>query len=127
MPKLSVDDLKKIKERVQSTITLRNENHRVKITVHMGTCGITAGARNVMNTISDEIKNRNIKDIFLTSSGCAGLCSHEPMATVEIKGTSPVKYIDLDTEKALKIFDEHVLNGKIVQEYAIARGSETAY
>ena len=127
MPKISIEDLKKIKDRVQGTTTLRDGSHRVKITVHMGTCGITAGARTIMSTLLKEIESRNITDIILTSSGCAGLCSHEPMATVEIKGEAPVKYIDLTKEKILKIFDEHVLKGKLVQEYALARGSETTY
>ncbi|MBN2038951.1 MAG: (2Fe-2S) ferredoxin domain-containing protein [Spirochaetes bacterium] len=127
MPKLTVEDLKKIKEKVQATTTLREGNQRVKITVHMGTCGITAGARGIMNILLSEIENRNISDIILTSSGCAGFCSHEPMATVEVIGEAPVKYIDLNEEKILRIFEEHVLNGKIVEEYALAIGSETAY
>ena len=66
-------------------------------------------------------------DILLTSSGCAGLCNHEPMITVEIKGSAPVKYIKVDTDKADKIFKEHVLKGKPVSEYALAMGSETTY
>ncbi len=127
MAKLSIDDLKKIKERVKSTTSLRDGDYRVKITVHMGTCGITAGARPIMDTFLKEIEKKGLTDIILTSSGCAGLCKHEPMATIEIESEAPVKYIDLTAEKALKIFDEHVMNGNIVAEYALARGSETTY
>lgn len=127
MAKLSIDDLKKIKEKVKSTTSLRDGNHRVKITVHMGTCGITAGARPIMDAFLKEIEKRNLNDIILTSSGCAGLCKHEPMATIEIKNEAPVKYIDLTADKAHKIFEEHVMNGNIVTDYALARGSETAY
>ncbi len=127
MPKLSIDDLKKIKEKVKSTTSLRDGEYRVKITVHMGTCGITAGARPIMDTFLKEIEKRGLDDIILTSSGCAGLCKHEPMVTVEIKNEAPVKYIDLTANKAGKIFEEHVINGNIVTEYALAMGSETAY
>lgn len=127
MPKISIEDLKKIKEKVRATTTLRDGSHRVKITVHMGTCGITAGAREIMNILLNEIESRNITDIILTSSGCAGLCSHEPMMTVVVQGEPPVKYIDLNKEKTIKIFEGHVLNGNIIQEYALAQGSETAY
>ena len=77
-----------------------------------------------MNTLLTEIEERNIKDIILTNSGCAGLCSREPMATVELKGEAPVKYVDLTPEKIRKIFAEHVLGGNIVTEYALAIGSE---
>lgn len=127
MPKLKIDDLKKIKDRVEGTTTLRGGTHRVKITVHLGTCGITAGARKVMNKFIQEIESRGLTDIILTSSGCAGLCNHEPMITVEIKGDAPIKYIDLDEEKSLRIMDEHIINGTPVAEYALARGSETTY
>lgn len=124
MPKLSIDDLDKISKRVRKTVVLREGAGRAKITVHMGTCGIAAGARKIMNTLMDEFEKNNIEDVILTSSGCAGLCSKEPMATVELKDEAPVKYVDLTPEKIIKILDEHVMKGKIVQEYALAKGSE---
>jgi NADP-reducing hydrogenase subunit HndB len=124
MPKLKIDDLEKISQRVRKTVLLRDGAGRAKITVHMVTCGIAAGARKIMSTLMEEIEKRDIDDIILTNSGCAGLCSREPMATVELKEEAPVKYVDLTPEKIRKIFSEHVLNGKIVEEYALAKGSE---
>jgi len=124
MPRIKIEDLDRISEEVRRTTLLREGASRAKITVHMGTCGIAAGAREIMNTLLVEIEQRNIKDIMLTTSGCAGLCSKEPMATVELKGEAPVKYVDLTPEKIRNIFSEHVLGGKIVKEYALAIGSE---
>ena len=48
MPRLSIEDLKKIRDDAKLTLTLRSGEARAKITVHMGTCGISAGAREVM-------------------------------------------------------------------------------
>ncbi|HXX82341.1 MAG TPA: (2Fe-2S) ferredoxin domain-containing protein [Thermodesulfovibrionales bacterium] len=127
MPRLTIDDLKKIKEQYQSTITLREGGYRAKVTVHMGTCGIAAGARKVMEALLDEITKNGVKDVIVTTSGCAGLCSKEPMATVEIINEAPVKYIELSDEKIRKIFKEHLMNGKIVEDCALVMGSETAY
>jgi len=124
MAKLSIKDLDKISQRVRKTTLLREGAGRAKITVHMGTCGIAAGARKIMNTLLDEFEKKNIDDVILTSSGCAGLCSREPMATVELKDEAPVKYVDLTPEKIRKILSEHVNGGKVVQEYALAKGSE---
>jgi NADP-reducing hydrogenase subunit HndB len=124
MPKLKIDDLEKISQRVRKTVVLRDGAGRAKITVHMGTCGIAAGARKIMNTLMEEIEKRNITDVILTNSGCAGLCSREPMATVELKDEAPIKYVDLTPDKIRRIFSEHVLEGKIVEEYALAKGSE---
>jgi NADP-reducing hydrogenase subunit HndB len=125
MPKLTLEDLKKLREKAQRTTALREGGEfRAKVTVHMGTCGIAAGARGIMNTFLSEIEAKDIRDILLSNSGCAGLCSKEPMATVELQGQAPVKYIDLTPEKAKEIFDKHVLGGQIVQEYALGIGSE---
>jgi NADP-reducing hydrogenase subunit HndB len=124
MPKLKPEDLAKIKEEMRKVITLRSGEGRVKITVHMGTCGIAAGARKVMSALLSAIEEKNARDVVVTTSGCAGLCSREPMATVEIKGQPPVKYTDLNEEKIKKIFEAHVLGGQIVKEYAFAIGSE---
>ena len=127
MPKLKLEDLAKIKEKVKTTTGLREGGYQAKVTVHMGTCGIASGARKVMQTLMDEIAQRDVKDVILTTSGCAGLCSREPMATVELRGEAPVKYVDLDEEKIQRILVEHVVGGKIVEEYALAIGSETSY
>ena len=127
MPKLKLEDLAKIKDKVKTSTALREGGYKAKITVHMGTCGIASGARKVMQALMDEITKKDVKDVIVTTSGCAGLCSREPMATVELMGEAPVKYVDLDDEKTRKILAEHVLGGKIVKEYALAIGSESSY
>jgi NADP-reducing hydrogenase subunit HndB len=127
MPKLTIEDLKRIKEEVRSTTVLREGGFRAKVNIHMGTCGIAAGARKLMSAVLKEIEEKKISDVMVTTSGCAGLCSREPMATVEILGQPPVKYCDLNEEKMKEIFIRHVLNGEVVEAYALARGSETTY
>jgi NADP-reducing hydrogenase subunit HndB len=127
MPKLTIEDLKRIKEEVRSTTGLREGGFRAKVNIHMGTCGIAAGARKLMSVVLKEIEEKKITDVMVTTSGCAGLCSREPMATVEILGQPPVKYCDLNEEKMKEIFIHHVLKGEVVEGYALARGSETTY
>jgi len=124
MKKLSIEDLEKISQKVKKTNRLRSGSARAKITVHMGTCGIAAGARNIMNVLLKKIEEKESGEVILTTSGCAGFCSREPMVTVELKGKPPVKYVDLTEEKIEKIFSKHVQNGEIVTEYALAIGSE---
>ncbi len=124
MPKLKPGDLGKIKEKMRRATMLREGAGRVKITVHMGTCGIAAGARKIMSAFMGLVEEKDTKDIILTTSGCAGLCSREPMVTVELKGEAPVKYVDMTEEKVSRVFSEHVIGGRVVTEYAIAIGSE---
>ena len=125
--KLTANDLKKIKTKVQKNSRLEIGAKRAKITIHMGTCGIASGAKDIQNEMLKIFKEKDISDIVLTVSGCAGLCSYEPMVTIEIAGKPPVKYIDLTKTKMLKIFNEHVINGNVVQDYALAIGSEQTH
>ena len=124
MEKLKPEDLDRISQKMKKIINLREGTGKAKIIVHMGTCGIAAGARTVMNALMEEIEKRDLKDIILTISSCAGFCSREPMITVELKDKPPVKYVDLTPEKAIEILDKHVLGGEIVKEYALSIGSE---
>jgi len=127
VPKLKVEDLIKIKEETRRTTQLREGGpYKTKITVHMGTCGIAAGARRIMDSLIKEIEKRETQDILLTTSGCAGLCSREPMITVEVTGQAPVKYVELTPEKTKEVFEKHIIGGKVVKEYALAMGSERA-
>ncbi len=125
MPKLTIDELIKIREKAKGDRILSNDGpYSAKVTVHMGTCGIAAGARKIMEALIEEIEKKGVKDIYLTTSGCAGLCSHEPMITVELANSIPVKYIDLTQEKVVEIFNKHLIDHHPVMEYALAAGSE---
>ena len=124
MAKLRPEDLDKIAKSMRKAMSLREGAGRARITVHMGTCGIAAGARKIMSAVMHCVDESGAEDVIVTTSGCAGLCSREPMMTVELVGEAPVKYVDLTEEKVKEIFTEHVVNGKIVADYVLAIGSE---
>ncbi len=124
MPKLKIEDLKKIKERVHAETALRDGYNRVKVTVHMGTCGIASGAKEVMDALLREIEEAGVSDVMITTSGCMGLCSREPLVTVEILGREAIKYEYVDPNKMRQIFKKHVLEGEIQTPFVLARGAE---
>ncbi len=125
MAKLTIQDLAKIREQTRHQTTLRQGAGRGKITVHMGTCGIAAGAREIMTAVMNELERHGLHDVLVTNSGCAGLCSQEPMMTVEtVSGVAPVKYVRMTAAKVRTVVESHVANGTPVLEYALAVGSE---
>jgi NADP-reducing hydrogenase subunit HndB len=125
MPKLTIDDLKKMRDDTAGALALRAGTSRAKVTVHMGTCGIAAGAREVMAALLKEIEAQGVTDVLVTTSGCAGLCSREPMVTVEVRSHAPVKYVNLTPQKMAQVFRQHVLGGEVVTDAALAAGCET--
>jgi len=124
MQKLKVEDLYRIKGEVSRSSALDTERRRVCITVHMGTCGISSGAEKVLKALRDELDASGRRDISITTSGCAGICNREPLITVERVGEEPIKYAEIDEERARQIFQIHVIKGEIIKEWAFARGWE---
>ena len=121
MAKMTIDDLKRIKEQTMKGTALREGGATVKINVHMGTCGIAAGAREVMDALLQEMAETERQDIRIVTSGCMGMCSSEPNVTVEIQGKDPVIYQHMDRNKMRQVFKRHVLLGEVQTDFALAR------
>ncbi|MFO7931030.1 MAG: (2Fe-2S) ferredoxin domain-containing protein [Thermodesulfobacteriota bacterium] len=113
MGKISVEDLHRIKEKTRSRIAMRVQEPDIRITVHMGECGIEAGARDVMKTLIEETGRAGRDDIRVFAGDCPGVCETEPNVTVEIGGQQPVVYQKMDPEKIQRIFQRHVLSGEV--------------
>ncbi|MGD0915211.1 MAG: FAD-dependent oxidoreductase [Thermodesulfobacteriota bacterium] len=119
---ITTDDLRAIKNRIGKARELRKGGCTGRITVHMGSCGLSSGAQRVMNRLVQEISECNRSDIAISSSGCIGLCSQEPLMTVELLGQEPIIYQRIDEQKARQIFQHHILGGKVQVNFALARG-----
>jgi NADP-reducing hydrogenase subunit HndB len=126
MAKLTIADLKKIKEKVHKEMSLRDGDRRVKVTVHMGTCGIASGAKEVMDILLQEIETAGANDVIVTTSGCMGLCSREPLVTVEVLNQAPIKYEYMNPNKMRQVFKRHILEGEIQTPFVLAKGSEVS-
>ncbi len=115
----SLEELKKIREKAKENLRLREAAEGTQIQVSMGTCGIAAGARDVMMALMDELAKRQRTDVVVTQTGCAGLCDKEPVITVKLTGESDVVYGDLNAERAREIVANHIVNGQIVSNYVL--------
>jgi NADP-reducing hydrogenase subunit HndB len=127
MQKVTIEGLREIKANYLANFSLEAGRYRAKITIHMGQCGIAAGALKVMKAIQDEVAKAHITDVLVTKSSCGGLCIREPIATIELRNQAPVKYCRLNSRKIREIFREHVLGGNPVDKYALAIGCENTY
>lgn len=87
------------------------------ISVGMATCGIAAGARPVMNSFANEIRTRGIRNVELTMMGCIGMCKLEPIVEVYDEDGTKTTYIEMNEDKAATVVKEHILGGKVVEEY----------
>jgi len=116
---MKLEDLKKIREKSQMEMRLRDGNSRMKVVVGMGTSGIAAGARETLKAFLEEVETRSLKDVLVTQSGERGLSSHEPVVTIQEEGKPEMVYGDVTPELARKIVAEHVVNGHPVSQHII--------
>ena len=115
----SAADLKAFADRAKAAVELREGTKDVQVTVHMGTCGIAAGARGVIAAFMREMAAAGVTDVTLRQSGCAGLCEQEPMITVRDASDTPYRYGLLDDAKVKTIVTEHLVGGKPVDALLI--------
>jgi NADP-reducing hydrogenase subunit HndB len=116
---MNLEELKKIREKAEKDVELRQKQARVGIVVGMGTSGIAAGARDVLKTFVEEVGKRNLSDVVVTQTGEKGLASQEPMVEVFEEDKPAVVYGNMNPEKAKRVVVEHVVNGHPVSEFAI--------
>ena len=120
MPKLkSLDDLQALRQQLQKDIKARTDT-ATTITVGMGTCGIAAGAREVMHAILDELESRGI-DAHVTTVGCIGMCSKEPLVDIQQGDEPRVTYGNVSPEMVPKLIEEHLVSGNVVDEWVVGR------
>ena len=115
----SLAELQAIRERAKANVTLRKDDHNVRVVVGMATCGIAAGARPVMNAIMEEVAKRNLAHVAVTQTGCIGICRLEPIVEVYVPGEEKVTYVKMDPNKAAEVISEHIVNGRVVTKYTI--------
>ncbi|HEX2937990.1 MAG TPA: (2Fe-2S) ferredoxin domain-containing protein [Ruminiclostridium sp.] len=116
----SLAELEAIRNKMQGKVNLReNDSNAIRVVVGMATCGIAAGARPVLNKIVEEVAKRGLKDIIVTQTGCIGICQYEPVVEVYVPGKEKVTYVKMTAEKAVRLVNDHLVNGNVVEEYTI--------
>jgi (2Fe-2S) ferredoxin len=115
----SREDLLALRDRAKAEVNIRSAREGMQITVHMGTCGIAAGARDVLTQLAAELSETAAEEVTLRQAGCAGLCDQEPLITVADRAGKEFRYGKLDRRKVHEIVREHVLGGKPVIDYIV--------
>jgi len=115
----SPEELMKLADKAKADIDLRSGRKETQVTVHMGTCGIAAGAREIVAAFMSELAGAGVTGASLHQTGCAGLCEEEPMATITTADGTMYRYGLLDKEKVRAIVQNHLVDGKPVDAYLI--------
>jgi NADP-reducing hydrogenase subunit HndB len=118
MAKLTLADLKKLREAKTAEFNARNmDNKDVQIIVGMGTCGIAAGAKAAFDVFVEELEKAGLQNVAIRQTGCMGLCHSEPTVEVVVPGMPTVVYGKVDAETARKIVNQHIVRKLLVNDH----------
>lgn len=117
-----------MREKLHSDINIRENSNNPdalpQIKVSMGTCGIAAGAKEVMSAFIDTLKNEKV-DAVVTQSGCMGYCHAEPTIEVKLPGQEPIVYGYVNPGRVVEIVQKYIKSGELVEGIIPARHSES--
>ena len=113
----SPQDLLKLRETARSQVDLRGGAKEARVVVHMGTCGIAAGARDIVAELVSQLDSRGVQTVTVRQSGCIGLCDQEPMLTYTDKAGNNFLYVNLTKEKVRELVERHIAKGTPVEKY----------
>ena len=80
----TLEDLKALRAKLQSDIKVR-QKQGTKIIIGMGTCGIAAGAREVMSAVLDELAVRKLNDVQVRKDLASVSSSGKPKVGYNVK------------------------------------------
>ncbi|MGA2973896.1 MAG: (2Fe-2S) ferredoxin domain-containing protein [Spirochaetia bacterium] len=113
----SAQDLQKLRDKARSQVELRGGPRETQVVVHMGTCGIAAGARDVLAEMIAQLDANGVQTVTVRQSGCIGLCEQEPMLTYTDKAGRNFLYVLLTRDKVRQIVKRHIMGGEPVEQY----------
>ena len=121
----SLAELQAIRDKARGKVTLREgQDDAIRVLVGMATCGIAAGARPVLTTIVDEVAKRGLQNVMVTQTGCIGICQFEPVVEVVEPGKEKITYVKMTPETAVRMVNDHLVNGNVVTEFTIGANSK---
>ena len=116
MAKLTLADLRKMREEKQKALDMRDASNKdVQVIVGMGTCGIAAGAKETFTALIDALNEKNLTNVLVRQTGCMGLCHSEPTVEVVAPGMPAVIYGNVDAATAKAIVEEHIVGKRLIE------------
>ena len=121
MAKMSLDDLRKLRDEKKTDLRKRDaDGKEIQVIVGMGTCGIAAGAKQTLDAFIAGLDEHKLVDTCLVrQTGCMGLCHSEPTVEVVAPGMPPVIYGNVNAEVARDIIQKHIIGKELVSGHIL--------
>lgn len=118
------EELRALRERAKAALSLREAQAGARVVIAMGTCGIAAGAREVMSALLEELAERELTDVVISQTGCKGFCDKEPMVDVRTSDGPSAIYGRVTPDIVRQIVADHIVGRRVLSSHVIATQTE---
>ncbi len=116
----TLEELKRVRDQYKDRVGIQDAGSNLtRVVVGMATCGISSGARPILNKMSEMVKEKGLSNVEVVQTGCIGLCQYEPIVEVMAPGQGKVTYIRMTPEKAAEVVEQHLVKGEPVAAYTL--------
>ena len=116
----SLQELNAIKEKHKNDVTIRTSDYEMRIIVGMGNSGIVAGARDILKELVKKIEEEGLSGrVIVTQEARVSRVCYNPVVKIMENSIKTAVYSNVTAEMADRIVEEHIKNGKIINEYIL--------
>ena len=116
---MSTQTLERRRRRAAARWAALTAGSRPVVYIGMGSCGLAAGAGEVLAAVRGHLEERGI-DAEIVPVGCIGPCYLEPLLDVQLPGRPRLSYSNMTGELAVKTLDA-LLAGELPRRHLVGR------
>lgn len=121
----SLDELNAIRDKYKSDVTIRTSDYEIRIIVGMGNSGLVAGARDILKEFVKKVDENGLSGkVIVTQEARVSKVGHNPVVKIVEDGVKTAVYSNVNIDMVHKIIDEHIIGGKIVEEFLLNEAQE---
>lgn len=116
----SIDELNAIKQEYKNAVAIRTDDHVTRIVVGMGNSGLIAGAREILKAFIKLVEDEDLAGkVIVTQAARVSRVDHNPTVEIVEDGVETALYANVTVEMAKRIVEEHIIGGKVIEEYLL--------
>ncbi|NLD26193.1 MAG: (2Fe-2S) ferredoxin domain-containing protein [Acholeplasmataceae bacterium] len=121
---MTLEDLQRIKAETEQKMNLINQKNHFRIVVGMATCGITAGAKEVYDTLVHEVNICDLTNVDIVEVGCIGECALEPIIEIYNAQGTRTTYCKVKPDDVERIINRHIMKGFVVEDLLLVKNKK---
>ena len=103
------------------------QNIKVQVLVGVSSCGIAAGALDVLKKFKEIVKQKNLISIEVNQAGCIGKCYIEPTVEIIKDNNRMIVLGNVTPDDVQNVIDMHIINDIPESKYTLSANFKSCF